>query len=238
MMKKLFTINFILIIFLLFLISVCYSQIMKKENNTVDNYSSISNTQKTKSSSYKIILSPSVSVWNPDNSDVYGMSLKYGLEAIYKFSDKFMIEFGYSFSSLGIQSEYIKNIVSTTFEDEINDFKLTKSNGGDVNQFFGGIRYLFQSSDKYISYFNAGVSTYKRGNINASYSFRSSYKFIRGNYIEYAEKRGTNIYFGHGFVILFYKGFGLDFQQNGYLIFLEDDKQLWFGVSLSSIILL
>ena len=199
-------------IFVLFSINlaqsqVLYNNIIKDGNNFKDN------TDKPEFPSSYAILSPNISIWMPlggRDSKVYGVSLKYGVKFLFKTSyelDKssmiscMMIELGYSHSSLGIKEKYIKAFVNDiSWGEKVTEVQ--ESSGGNVDQFFVGIRLLFPLEGKNMPYLRIGAGNYKRGNITASYSGRGHDYTFEGDITIPNEESGMNIYFGLGMMIL------------------------------------
>jgi hypothetical protein len=188
---------------------------------------------------FKAVLSPNISVWMPiggDDSEVYDMSLKYGVKLMFKTSDKLLIELGYSYSSLGIKEDYIKDFVKDISGDEITDLK--ESSGGNVNQFFGGIRVLLPSEGKNMPYLRIGASNYKRGNITASYSGEGPYYTYEEDLTIFTDESGFCTYGGFGLMILLGNKVALDIQGNANLLFLKESKPIWFEPAIALNILL
>ena len=236
MSKKISTIATLLMVVVLTLFSTNIVQGQEIEEDTKESGQSLENTgNDLLFPSFKAILSPNISVWTPlggDDSKVYGMSLKYGVKVMFKTAPRILFEIGISSSPLRVKEDYIRDFVGGT----ITDFK--KSSGGTVNQFFGGIRLLLPSESKNMPYFRIGAGNYKRGDITASYSGRGPYYTFEEDLTIYTEESGFCIYGGFGLMTLLGDRVALDFQANGNLLFLEDEKPLWFEPAVAINILL
>lgn len=215
-MVYLFTVLFIY----LSIYTIVEGQVFKKDPK-IDEKPSVQNTNNQNNLFSKIILSPNISAWIPlggGDSKIFGLGLKYGINLILKTSDKLLLELGYSYSSLAVKDDYIKDFIGGAMD-------IKKSNGGNVNQFFGGIRLLFPAmvEGSILPYLRIGLSNYKRGNITASYSNNN----FKGDITIISKKSGMNIYGGLGQMILFNNKIGIDYQINCNFLLLGNIKPIW-----------
>ena len=222
-----------LFVFIGFLLSVNIIQgQVVKEDTTKSNQNLYDNGKELQFQfpNFRVMVSPNISLWTPlsgDDTENYGVSLKYGIKCIVKITDELLAEMGYSFSSLGIKENVIRGNFENYYSDEVTNFNVESSNNNE-HQLFGGVAFAFKSIGQFIPYLRIGAGYYTRGNTTATYSGSGPNSTFHGNIEIFNNESGMSIYSGYGMTILMGNNIAFDYQLNANVLLFNSRPPSWF----------